>query len=113
MKLWSDQEGTTSDLEHTCQILGIPFYRLDFEAEFQSLVIDYFCREYDSGRTPNPCTACNQHIKFGLLLDKVLQMRWGVAFENIDRQISCFSVSDLLWLSAIVAFRGYKQGGII
>jgi len=75
MKLWSDQEGTISDLEHTCQILGIPFYRLNFEAEFQSLVIDYFCREYDSGRTPNPCTACNQHIKFGLLLDKVLQMR--------------------------------------
>jgi len=74
MQLWSDPERNTSDLEHTCQILGIPLYKLNLETEFQRLVIDYFCREYGLGRTPNPCTACNQHIKFGLLLDRVLQM---------------------------------------
>ena len=72
MQLWSDRN--LSDLEHTCQLLDIPFYKLNFETEFQSLVIDYFCQEYSLGRTPNPCTTCNQHIKFGLLLEKVLQM---------------------------------------
>jgi len=74
MQLWSDHSHTTSDLERTCQILDIPLHKLNLEAEFQSLVIDYFCREYSLGRTPNPCTVCNQHIKFGLLLDKALGM---------------------------------------
>jgi tRNA-specific 2-thiouridylase len=76
MQLWPDPNlaKTISDLEHTCQILDIPFYQLDLEREFQNLVIDYFCIEYSHGRTPNPCIACNQHIKFGLLLDKMLGM---------------------------------------
>ncbi len=76
MQLWSDHNlaGTISDLEHTCQVLDIPLYKLDFEREFQSLVIDYFCREYSQGRTPNPCIVCNQHIKFGLLLERALEM---------------------------------------
>jgi len=72
MQLWADHN--ISDLDHTCQLLDIPLYKLNFEAEFRSLVIDYFCREYSLGRTPNPCTTCNQHIKFGLLLDRVLEM---------------------------------------
>ena len=73
MQLWSDHNLTTS-LEHTCHLLGIPLHKLKPETEFQSLVIDYFCREYSLGRTPNPCIVCNQHIKFGLLLDRVLEM---------------------------------------
>ena len=76
IQLWADhsQENTISGLEHTCQLLNIPLHKLNFEKEFQSLVIDHFCREYSLGRTPNPCIACNQHIKFGLLLDRVLEM---------------------------------------
>jgi tRNA-specific 2-thiouridylase len=76
MQLWPDPSlsQTISDLEHTCQLLDIPFYKLDLEREFQRLVIDYFCGEYSHGRTPNPCVACNQHIKFGLLLDRALGM---------------------------------------
>ena len=72
MQLWSNHN--LSDLEQTCQLLGIPFYKLDLETEFQRLVIDYFCREYSLGCTPNPCVFCNQHIKFGLLLEKALEM---------------------------------------
>ena len=76
MELWPDpdREQTISDLARTCQILGIPLHRLNFEAEFQNLVIDYFCSEYRRGRTPNPCVTCNQRIKFGLLFDQVLEM---------------------------------------
>lgn len=70
----TDSAKITSDLEQVCRILNIPFYQLNFESEFKELVIDYFCREYSQGRTPNPCTVCNQHIKFGLLLDKVREM---------------------------------------
>jgi len=72
MQLWADHN--ISELDHTCQLLDIPLYKLNFETEFRSFVIDYFCREYSLGRTPNPCTTCNQHIKFGLLLERVLEM---------------------------------------
>jgi len=73
MRLWADPNHDISDLEHTCQLLNIPLHKLNFETEFKNIVIDYFCREYSLGRTPNPCIACNQHIKFGLLLNKALE----------------------------------------
>jgi len=74
LRLWSELEYNISDLERTCQMLDIPLHQFNFEAEFKSLVIDHFLQEYSLGRTPNPCVTCNQRIKFGLLLDKVLQM---------------------------------------
>ena len=46
--------------------LGIPHYVFNFEKEFKTHVVDYFSSEYLQGRTPNPCIACNQHIKFTL-----------------------------------------------
>jgi tRNA-specific 2-thiouridylase len=70
----SDLAPAISDLEHTCQLLDIPLYQLDFEREFHRLVIDYFCHEYSQGRTPNPCIVCNQQVKFGRLLEKVLEI---------------------------------------
>ena len=57
------------------QILGIPFYVLNFEKEFKKRVVDYFLREYKRGRTPNPCVVCNKQIKFGLLLEKALGLK--------------------------------------
>ena len=44
--------------------IGIPFYVLNFKEVFKEKVIDYFIDEYLQGRTPNPCIACNKHIKF-------------------------------------------------
>jgi len=60
--------------EDICRILDIPYHQVDLQKEFESCVVEYFCREYQQGRTPNPCVACNQHIKFGLLLDKALSL---------------------------------------
>jgi len=50
--------------------LGIPYYVVDFSADFKKKVIDYFCSEYLKGCTPNPCVLCNETIKFGRLLEK-------------------------------------------
>ena len=47
--------------------LGVPFYALNFEQEFDG-IIDYFVDEYAHARTPNPCVMCNIHLKFGALL---------------------------------------------
>jgi len=60
------------DARKVCALLGIPFYVLNLEAEFKSLVVDYFCDSYALGRTPNPCLACNREIKFKALLRWVL-----------------------------------------
>ncbi|MEM9493949.1 MAG: asparagine synthase-related protein, partial [Myxococcota bacterium] len=56
------------DARRVCQHLGIPFYVVDFEAEFQREVMDDFVDAYLQGETPNPCVKCNKHIKFTPLL---------------------------------------------
>ena len=58
------------DARRVADQLGIPFYVVNFEEEFQRLVIEDFIGEYFLGRTPNPCVRCNQWIKFELLLKK-------------------------------------------
>ena len=60
------------DARRVCQMLDIPHYFVNFEKEFQEHVVDYFVSEYDSGRTPHPCLACNDKIKFDFLLRRAL-----------------------------------------
>ena len=57
-----------------CQIIGVPHYYLNLEREFQEHVVDYFCREYSRGRTPHPCIACNDRIKFNHLMRRAAVM---------------------------------------
>ncbi|MDD4334216.1 MAG: tRNA 2-thiouridine(34) synthase MnmA, partial [Desulfotomaculaceae bacterium] len=54
--------------------LGIPFYVMNLRNIFAEKVIGYFTDEYLRGRTPNPCIACNKHVKFAALLDQVLNL---------------------------------------
>ncbi len=54
------------DARRVADKFDIPFYALDFEAEFGK-IMDYFAKEYLSGRTPNPCIVCNNWLKFGQL----------------------------------------------
>jgi len=63
--------GAIEDARGVARALGIRHYVLNLREAFQRAVIDYFCDEYAHGRTPNPCIACNQAIKFCVLLEKV------------------------------------------
>ena len=56
------------DARRVCQVIGARHYFMNFEREFQRHVVDYFVQEYDRGRTPHPCLACNDKIKFDFLL---------------------------------------------
>jgi len=56
------------DARYVCGMLRVPFYALNFQDEFAS-IMDYFADEYVRGRTPNPCVVCNDRLKFGKLLD--------------------------------------------
>lgn len=82
MRLWSPGAGELSERVRQCcgptayrdardaaAAVGIPHYIVNFEVAFGKAVVDYFCGEYRAGRTPNPCVACNNLIKFGALLD--------------------------------------------
>lgn len=50
--------------------LDVPFYVANYVEAFRERVIDYFVEEYRRGRTPNPCVACNNHLKFEVLLSR-------------------------------------------
>jgi tRNA-uridine 2-sulfurtransferase len=52
--------------------MSVPHRYLDLQKDFDQFVINDFLSEYQRGRTPNPCARCNQHIKFGKLLDYAL-----------------------------------------
>lgn len=52
--------------------LGIPFYALDYAELFGREVVGRFVRAYAGAETPNPCVACNQHVKFDALLRDVI-----------------------------------------
>ncbi|MBR3791577.1 MAG: tRNA 2-thiouridine(34) synthase MnmA [Clostridia bacterium] len=62
------------DAKKVCDQLGIKHYVFDMREEFKKYVVDYFVEEYINARTPNPCIACNKHLKFGLMLERALEM---------------------------------------
>ncbi|MBI4588792.1 MAG: tRNA 2-thiouridine(34) synthase MnmA [Candidatus Rokubacteria bacterium] len=61
---------TVDDARQVARRLGIPYYLLNTEREFDRTVIDNFVGEYRAGRTPVPCVVCNQKVKFGSLLGR-------------------------------------------
>lgn len=87
MQLWPDMDEERQKVEGSCcslsavddarrvaNTLGIPYYVMNFKEIFEESVIDYFKAEYIKGRTPNPCIACNKHVKFEALLNKAVSM---------------------------------------
>lgn len=87
MQIWQDEEtavqeenggccglSAVDDARRVAECLDIPYYVLNFKKEFKCNVIDYFVEEYLQGRTPNPCIACNRHVKWEALLQRSLQL---------------------------------------
>ena len=62
------------DVQAVCDQIGIPYYAVNFEKEYQERVFAYFLDEYKRGRTPNPDVLCNREIKFKAFLDYALKL---------------------------------------
>jgi tRNA-uridine 2-sulfurtransferase len=65
-----EEAADIEDARRVAEKLDIPLEVIDLTREYKSEILDYFCREYLTGRTPNPCVKCNQRIKFGALMQK-------------------------------------------
>jgi tRNA-specific 2-thiouridylase len=59
---------------NVAQALGIKYRCFDLALPYQETIIKDFVREYQSGRTPNPCVRCNQYFKFGFFLRSALAL---------------------------------------
>jgi tRNA-specific 2-thiouridylase len=62
------------DARRVAEHLGIPYYVINFEREFEQSVVRPFVEHYLEGRTPIPCTLCNNHVKFDQLLATARQI---------------------------------------
>jgi tRNA-specific 2-thiouridylase len=67
------------DARRVAQHLGIPYYVVNFEKRFEETVVKPFIDEYLAGRTPIPCTLCNNFVKF----DQFLEMAEGVGASKV------------------------------
>jgi tRNA-specific 2-thiouridylase len=56
------------DARRVAEHLGIPYYVVSQQARFERDVVRPFVDEYLAGRTPIPCSLCNNHLKFDQLL---------------------------------------------
>ena len=84
LKLWKGEAansnsgccnvGAAEDARRVADVLGIPFYVLNFADYFEETVRRDFHSEYAAGRTPNPCVRCNHWVKFDALLDKSIAL---------------------------------------
>ncbi len=82
MKNWEEtnQDGICNatrdyeDVARVCEQIGIPYYSVNFTAEYQESVFAQFVADYRSGLTPNPDVLCNREIKFKKFLDKAMAL---------------------------------------
>src|SRR6266404_7008726 len=63
------------DARRVAETLGIPYYVVNHQDRFEQDVVRPFVSEYLSGRTPIPCSLCNNHLKFDQLLIVARQIR--------------------------------------
>ena len=79
MKCWDgNEQGCTAQEDEywarrVAAHLNIPFYRFNLVEEYRARVVDYFLREYQATRTPNPDVMCNSQIKFGVFFDTIMK----------------------------------------
>jgi tRNA-uridine 2-sulfurtransferase len=84
MQLWREDGRCCSlddlwDARRVAAHLGVPFYVLNLEKDFESTVVAPFVQSYIAGETPSPCIQCNNYVKFHHLVEKAA----GIGAERV------------------------------
>jgi tRNA-specific 2-thiouridylase len=105
LRLWSESGKEDSNRCCTPESMGlarrvaakldVPFYVIDAKEAFHDSVVGYFTEGYARAETPNPCLACNRHIRWGLLLDHALAL--GADFLATGHYARCRATDDGQW----------------
>ena len=81
MKLWGGESDSgccsvadVEDARRVAQQLGMAHHVFNFTDDFERSVVDPYVRGHAAGRTPNPCVACNRHLKFDRFLRRASQL---------------------------------------
>jgi len=74
MKVFAGGDKTVADAKAVAAQYNIPFFEFDFTKQFAEHVINPFVSDYRRGFTPNPCVVCNKYLKFGIFMDKAIEM---------------------------------------
>jgi tRNA-specific 2-thiouridylase len=82
MKNWEERDGEDTctaerdffDVKRVAEKIGIPYYGINFAEEYRERVFNEFLEGLKAGWTPNPDVLCNREIKFGLFLQKALEL---------------------------------------
>jgi tRNA-specific 2-thiouridylase len=89
--------GSTKDIDDAravCAQAGFAHYVMDFSDTFRDNVMDAFVDDYLSGRTPNPCIACNRFVKFDALLAKALALGADAVATGHYARVDSVQVGD-------------------
>lgn len=78
-----------ADARAVCEQLDIPLHTVNFATEYWDRVFDYFLREYQAGRTPNPDILCNREIKFKAFLEHALRLGADVIAMGHYARVAC------------------------
>jgi tRNA-specific 2-thiouridylase len=99
MKNWSSTKGLKydecpwlvdrQDALRVAAFLRIPLHTLDFEKQYEKKVLNYFFKEYATGRTPNPDVMCNKEVKFKLLYNWAMKNGFDYLATGHYAQVSC------------------------
>jgi tRNA-specific 2-thiouridylase len=91
------------DARGVASLMDFPYYVLNYEDRFRENVIEFFVSEYLEGRTPNPCVACNDKVKFdpllktalGLKMDKLATGHYARLEKGSDGAYHLYKAKDL------------------
>ncbi len=100
MLLRDGAESEVEDARKAAQVLGIDFHCFDLRKEFCDSIIGNFREVYRQGGTPNPCVLCNQKMKFGIFLQKALELGYDAIATGHYAQIEQQEGRSLLRLAS-------------
>lgn len=121
MKLWSGPSTSgccsVADVEDARAVadrLGLAHHVFNFSAQFDADVVEPYVADHAAGRTPNPCVACNRHLKFDRFLRRAEQLGFdAVATGHHARVLAPDPAAGAPWRLARGADRAKDQSYVL